>query len=218
MIPMVVAAIVAMPAGAQDGATVAVVATPAPNEPSNTVVFYITDDRQSVAPGEAITYRIVVRNQRHTDISGVRIMARIPDYVIPTETAPQSEPNPEQRTITWNNLVLRAGTDQTYLIRAQMAPDAPRGHVIRTVAEINGPGVRGSFTDVTDATSFKIADQAATTAAPVKPAAPRPAPVTPTAQAGAATNIFLAITALGGIGLLFQGRQPILSIVRTVKR
>src|SRR5688572_24575217 len=109
MIPLTSAAIMALPAGAQDGAPITVVPTPAPNEPANAVVFYITDDRQSVTPGEAITYRIVVRNQRHTDISGVRIMARIPDYVIPTETAPQSEPNPEQRTITWNNLVLRAG-------------------------------------------------------------------------------------------------------------
>lgn len=220
MVPLTVAAIVALPAGAQDGSPITVVSTPAPNEPTNAIVFYATDDRQSVAPGEAVSFRIVVRNQRDADINEVRITARIPDYVIPTETSPVSEPNPQQRTIVWNNLTLGARAEQTYAIRAQIAPDAPLNHTIRTVAEINGPGIRGSFTDVskTEAQSFKIADQAATTVAPVKPVTPRPAAVIPTAQTGAATNLFIAITTLGGIGLLFQGRQPILSILRNIER
>jgi uncharacterized repeat protein (TIGR01451 family) len=211
----------AYPAIAQEGSnttvnveqnTIVVVPTPGPNEPADAVLFFMTDDREVVAPGELITYRIVVRNQRNDDINEVRITARIPDFVIPAEASPEADINPTARTITWNDVSLGGRAEQTYAIRAQIAPNAPFGYIVRTVAEINGPGVRGSFTDGSEVQprAAQVVEQAATTVAPDVPATapvvavPQPAPVVPSARTGAATNVLIGLTTLGGLGLLLQ--------------
>ncbi len=188
----------------QNQTTIVVVPTPKPEEPADAVVFYITDDRQKAKAGDILTYRIVVRNQRDRDIDQVRIHVIIPDYLVPTATSPSAEANPQARTLTWSNLTLGDRAEQTYAFRAQVAPDAPHDYNLRTVAEINGPGVRGSHTDVTavESKQFIVSEQAATTVAPApvtqQPATPTPRPVTPTAPTGPTAGVILAIISLAG--------------------
>lgn len=189
--------------------TVVVVPTPVPNEPAEAVVFYITDDRDVVAPGEIVTFRVVVRNQRNADINEVRITARIPDYVIPTEISPEAQPNPEQRTITWNDISLGARAEQTYAIRAQIAPNTPIGYTVRTIAEISGPSVRGSFTDISRVET-KVNEQAAPTnivlPTPVTPP-PYPPAIPPTAKTGSGTGIlFSLLSVAASTGLVISYR------------
>lgn len=191
--------------------TVVVVPTPAASEPADAVLFYITDDRQTAGPGDEVIFRVVVRNQRNDDINEIKITARIPDFLIPLATSPEGEANPGQRTIIWNDVNLSARAEQTYAIRAQIAPNAPAGQIIRTVAEINGPGVRGSFTDSTEVEgepAFQVAEQAAVTVAPAAPAvSQQPVSVAPTARTGPVSTLaFMLLTALSGVGLFTGSR------------
>lgn len=178
--------------------TVVVVPSPKPQEPADAVVFYVTDDREVSTAGEIAVYRIVVRNQRNDDISQVRITVRIPDYLVPVATSPSADANPQARTLTWDNLTLSGRAEQTYAIRARIAPETPNNHSIRLVAEINGPAVRGNFTDTTlvESKQVIVSDQAATTTITLpSPAAPPtyPPAIPPTAKTGTDIGILFSL-------------------------
>ena len=47
----------------------------------------LTDDSDAVNPGGALTHRLVIRNNSHEDISGVRVVMRVPEFLVPSATA-----------------------------------------------------------------------------------------------------------------------------------
>lgn len=167
-------------------------------ESSAAVVFQITDDRHAVQPGESVVFRVTARNSQSSDAGGVRITAHIPDYLVPLSTSPAVIANPDARTLTWENITLPARAEQTFSFRAQIAQETPPNTMLRTAAEIIGPGVRSNSTDTTlvESVPFIVTEQAATTTAPSVVTTPVPPAVVPTARTGPAHGLAIASLAL----------------------
>ena len=170
--------------------------------PNEFVDIRITDDRTSVKPGEAVTYRISVRNFLPEDLTNVRVTLHVPQYVIPLATIPDAYPDIATRTITWGGQTVSAESEVTFALEAQVQPDVPAGVVLRVPIEVNGPGVRASAEDLSAVEGGVTAAVAGTTsiqAAPQAYSAPSAISVPVTARTGSSFALPSAMTLLGTI-------------------
>jgi len=112
-----------------------------------TVTLTKTDDHDVVRPGEVVTYRIVVRNEKDNDLTEVKIVDRIPQYMVPLATSHSGRADAKNRTITWDNQTISAGAEVTYTIQVRVAVNAPDGFLLQNIVNANGPGLRLNAVD-----------------------------------------------------------------------
>ena len=153
-----------------------------------------TDHRDKVAPGEMLTYTIVVRNDGGSPATNVRVTDRVPDHLIPDLALinPSAVADPATRTITWSGKTVPPGTEKRFSFTVQVLQSAPDGFELTNVAHISAPNFQGSAADTTTVVVPHALE--AITASP-----PRPVPLSAT------TGMDLG-TALLGLGGLCSGR------------
>lgn len=180
--------------------TVVVVPTTEPVE--GPVTFFKTDDRELASPGQILTYRLVIRNPGDDDITGVKIVDRVPNFLIPLATSPLGTADSARRTITWEDQTISANSEVTFAFQARVAEITPPGFVIHNVADVNGPGIRLSDSDSTVVEGVVLAG--------VRDVVPSPpsqlavgVPVPATARTGPGLGLTLGFgSVIGGLGLV----------------
>jgi len=113
------------------------------------IEFSKSDDRETVRQGETLIYKLRVRNNRENDITNVKIVDRLPSYLIPLSTKPAARADGKARTITWDNQTISAKSEVTFSLQVRVATDAPNGYLLQNSAIVNGDGIRASATDAT---------------------------------------------------------------------
>lgn len=150
-----------------------------------------TDGRDIVRAGEVITYRIVIRNPKNQDLTEVKIIDRVPPYVIPLSTSPLSRADTASRTITWDHQTISAQAEVTFAIRARVAQNAPNGFLLQNIADVNGPGTRLNAVDTSTVSAPQVASAVAPAPAPVQR-------VPVTAQTGTPLDTIFLLLSLTG--------------------
>ncbi len=141
-----------------------VVTTKEIQKEEGSVTFAKSDGRTTARPGYVLTYRITIRNPKSEDLTGIRIVDHVPPYLIPLSTNPEANADARTKTLTWTNQTISANAEVTFAFTARVAFDAPHGFLIQNIADINGPGVRGTVYDTTQVEAPQVAGAA--TAAP----------------------------------------------------
>jgi uncharacterized repeat protein (TIGR01451 family) len=170
--------------------------------PSDFVSFFITSDRSVVRPGGELTYRLVIRNTLDHELSGVTVVAHIPEFLIPLAVIPPADDDPAQRTIIWTDQTIPAHSEVTLFLNAQADFSAPDGFALRVVADMSGPDIHLSDEDVTIVEVF--APAIAEEEIHITPSKAAPVPVT--ARTGSSTALLstLLLTSFGSIGALVR--------------
>lgn len=182
--------------------------TPTPTPPDRLSITK-TDDRESVEVGSLVTYRIRVKNPNNDDRTEVKIVDHVPQYLIPVKITPAGIADARTRTITWNDQTISALADVTYSYTARVDHSAPDGFVLVNTVEMNGPGVRGSATDVTAVNNPAIAAPPAPPAPPLTVSAPRPVPLAPRTGMDV-TGLLIGLgSALSGFGAFLLRRNSL---------
>ncbi|MDP3685656.1 MAG: hypothetical protein Q8R32_02390 [bacterium] len=160
-----------------------------------------TDQRDTIAAGEFLAYRITVRNDGDEPATNVRVVDRVPSSLLPDlpSITPAGTADANTRTITWSETTISAHADKTFSFRAQVHPAVPPGFVVHNVADVAAPGFLGSAADRTTVVG-------ATPAAPPAPkgtitiSAPRPVPLEVKTGMDASTVLLSACALLTGAG------------------
>ena len=137
------------------------------NDSKNNIEFSMSDDRETVRQGETLTYKLRVRNNRENDITNIKIVDRLPSYLIPLATKPGASADAKSRTITWNNQTISAKSEVTFTLQARVGADTPNGYLLQNSAIVNGDGIRASATDSTLVQGIVPQIAGATTIAPI---------------------------------------------------
>jgi LPXTG-motif cell wall-anchored protein len=150
------------------------------------VMLTITDHRESVRPGEVLTYNVLVYNPFDREIT-ISLVDHLPSYLIPIATRPEANSDPKERVITWTNKKIGAHADMSFGIQTKVEASAPHGLVLHNTADLKGENIQVTGQDETTI-------QAA------------PAAIQPTARTGESEWIWaaLVIFLLGGSGLIFS--------------
>lgn len=178
-----------------------VVNIPTPQPERKSAAFFKTDDRDIVQPGQTLTYRLVMRNPSDRDLTEVRVVDRLPPFLIARSTSPtDGRVDAQKRTVTWTNQKISAGAEVTFAFRAEVAKDAPHGFILGNVAEVTGPGLRLSATDRTDVVVPQVASA-------VTVSAPRPVPTGVPTGMDASTALLSLGGTLSAIGTYLLRRR-----------
>jgi len=119
------------------------------DEDDDTIELYKTDDHETVKPGETLTYRIVIRNNKDHDLTNVKVQDTLPIYLTPLSTQPAASADAKSRKITWDDQTISANSEVTYSLKVRVDQSAPNGFLLQNVAIINGDGIRASASDST---------------------------------------------------------------------
>ncbi|TSC72677.1 MAG: hypothetical protein G01um101438_394 [Parcubacteria group bacterium Gr01-1014_38] len=145
----------------QGQTTVVNVPTPAPVEPTSMprlTAIVKTDQRDTVAPGEFLTYRITLKNDGDAPATNLRIVDRVPQHLRPDPNSitPAGADDAATRTIVWDAKTIPPHTIKRFTFSAQVDPAAPHGFIIRNAVEAVAPGFSASAADTTTVSAPRV--------------------------------------------------------------